>query len=130
MQRKTITTDELVFVAFNSRVFAVDRADGAIIWRWKSTVAGASGMPMLLPSDDRLIVSISGYTWALDLTDGRELWFQPFKGEGTGIPMLATARVSADAGSAGAAAAAAASAAAAAAAGAMAASTAAAAASS
>jgi hypothetical protein len=46
----------------------------------------------ILPDDDLLLVSCRGYTWALDPATGMTLWHQPFKGEGTGIPSLATMR--------------------------------------
>ncbi|MFM1804035.1 MAG: hypothetical protein RL136_914 [Planctomycetota bacterium] len=128
MPRATLTTDDLVFVAFNGRVLAIDREDGSIVWKWRPQAKGAfASTVMLLPSDDRLIVSINGYTWALDLVDGRELWFQPFKGEGTGIPVLASTRSVSDGGAVAGAAAAQAAAAAAAAGAAVAASSAAAA---
>jgi len=90
MPRETLTTDDLLFVSFGDKVFAVDRADGSIVWKWKAPKS--TGLVALLPSGDRLFVSINGYTWALDPTDGAELWFQPFKGEGVGVAMLATMR--------------------------------------
>jgi outer membrane protein assembly factor BamB len=93
MARETLTTDDLLFVAFNSRVIAVDRLDGTEVWRWKARASGAgTSVPILLPDGDRLFVSIGGYTWALDPLDGRVLWHQPFKGDGVGIPSLATMR--------------------------------------
>jgi outer membrane protein assembly factor BamB len=46
----------------------------------------------ILPDGDVVFVSTQGYTWALDPATGRELWHQPFKGEGWGIPTLATMR--------------------------------------
>lgn len=90
MPRETLTTDDLLFVSFVDKVFAVDRADGSIVWKWKAPKS--TGLVALLPSGDRLFVCINGYTWALDPTDGAELWFQPFKGEGVGVAMLATMR--------------------------------------
>jgi outer membrane protein assembly factor BamB len=86
--RSTLTTDDLLFVSFSDKVFALDRADGSIVWKWKSPKS--TGLVALLPSGDRLFVSINGYTWALDPTSGAELWFQPFKKEGVGVAMLAT----------------------------------------
>ncbi|NBX25786.1 MAG: hypothetical protein EBQ99_07020 [Planctomycetes bacterium] len=93
MPRDTLTTDDLLFVAFNGRVIAVDRLDGTEVWRWKAQASGAgTAVPILLPDGDRIFVCCSGYTWALDPLDGRVLWHQPFKGEGMGIPSLATMR--------------------------------------
>jgi outer membrane protein assembly factor BamB len=90
MTRQSLTTDELLFVSFVDKVFAIDRLDGSIVWKW--TAPKSTGFVTMLPSVDRLFVSINGYTWALDPTNGQELWFQPFKGEGIGTAMLATMR--------------------------------------
>jgi len=90
MPRTSLTTDDLLFVSFNSRVFALDREDGGVVWKWKASKS--TGLPTLLPDGDRLFVSLNGYTWALDPTNGAELWFQPFDGEGIGLAMLANMR--------------------------------------
>lgn len=90
MATRALTTDDLLFVSFADKVIAVDRLDGSVVWKWKATKS--NGLVALLPSGDRLFVSINGYTWALDPTNGTELWFQPLKGEGIGIAMLATMR--------------------------------------
>jgi outer membrane protein assembly factor BamB len=90
MATRALTTDDLLFVSFVDKVIAVDRLDGSIVWKWKASKS--TGFVSLLPSGDRLFVSVNGYTWALDPTNGAELWFQPFKGEGVGIAMLATMR--------------------------------------
>lgn len=102
MEHRVLGTDDLLFVSFNSRVIAVDRTDGSVVWRWKAP-RGLGGLVTMLPSEDRLFVSSNGYTWALDPRDGSVIWHQPFRGEGTGIPMLATMRSVADAGGAAAA---------------------------
>ncbi|MEY3141951.1 MAG: hypothetical protein RLY21_444 [Planctomycetota bacterium] len=90
MATRALTTDDLLFVSFVDKVIAVDRLDGSVVWKWKAPKS--TGLVALLPSGDRLFVSINGYTWALDPTNGTELWFQPFKGDGVGIAMLATMR--------------------------------------
>lgn len=82
--------EKVVFAAFNGRVFAIDRRDGAILWRWKVPKGGS--FVTLLPDGDQLLVCADGYLWALRAEDGTMLWSQPFKGEGTGIPMLASPR--------------------------------------
>jgi outer membrane protein assembly factor BamB len=90
MARRGSATNELVFVAFNSRVFALNRRDGCVVWRWKGSGGAGSGVPILMPDGDRIIVCINGYTWALNALSGEQLWYQPFEGEGTGIPSLAS----------------------------------------
>jgi len=82
--------EDLVFVAFNSRVFAVDRYDGSIIWRFK--ISKGSGFVALLLDGDRLVVSSNGYTHCLDPWRGTELWSQVFSGEGIGVPSIASVR--------------------------------------
>ncbi len=81
--------DHAIYAAFNGRVFALDRRDGSILWRWKTP---KGNFVTLLPDGDQLLVCSNGYLWALRAEDGLCLWSQPFKGEGTGIPFLASPR--------------------------------------
>ena len=81
--------DHAIYAAFNGRVFALDRRDGSILWRWKTP---KGNFVTLLPDGDQLLVCSDGYLWALRAEDGSCLWSQPFKGEGTGIPVLASPR--------------------------------------
>jgi len=82
-------SDYATFVAFNGRVFALDRRDGSILWRWDTP---KGNFVTLLPDGDQLLVCSDGYLWALRAEDGSLVWSQPFKGEGTGIPFLASPR--------------------------------------
>ena len=81
--------DHAIYADFNGRVFALDRRDGSILWRWKTP---KGNFVTLLPDGDQLLVCSNGYLWALRAEDGLCLWSQPFKGEGTGIPVLASPR--------------------------------------
>jgi len=63
MATRALTTDDLLFVSFNGKVIAVDRLDGSIVWKWKASKS--TGLVVLLPSGDRLFVSINGYTVAI-----------------------------------------------------------------
>ena len=83
-------SDHAIYAAFNGRVFALDRRDGSILWRWTTPKGG--NFVTLLPDGDQLLVCSNGYLWALRAEDGTPLWSQPFKGEGTGIPFLASPR--------------------------------------
>lgn len=87
--------EQVVYIAFNHRVFALDRRDGTIRWRWKAPKGG--DFVTLLPDGDQVIVCSDGYLWALSAEDGKERWFQPFKGEGTGVPVLTSPRATAGA---------------------------------
>lgn len=81
------TIQDIVFMGFNSRVVALDRETGDVIWRWKSPKGSASHVAVLL-DNDRLICSVQGYTYCLDPLTGAQLWANPLKGEGYGIPSL------------------------------------------
>ena len=84
------TNDSLIFVSFNSRVVALDRHSGKLVWDWKSPKG--SGFVAVLLDADRLIVSVQGYTYCLDPDSGICLWSNPLSGMGTGIPCLASSR--------------------------------------
>ena len=81
--------DHAIYAAFNGRVFALDRRDGSIMWRWETP---KGNFVTLLPDGEQLLVCSDGYLWALRAEDGSLVWSQPFKGEGTGIPFLASPR--------------------------------------
>jgi outer membrane protein assembly factor BamB len=97
MGEPSMTVDDLLFVAFNGRVLAVDRRSGVVMWRWE---CDRRSFVAILPRPDAVFVSCDGYTWALDPWTGAEIWHQPFKGEGTGVPMLGTMSGVSDAGGA------------------------------
>jgi outer membrane protein assembly factor BamB len=77
----------LVFLGFNSRVAALNRATGEIVWKWKCP-EGTSKYVALLLDDDRLMVSVEGYTYCLNPLTGEEMWRNPLTGFGLGIPTL------------------------------------------
>ncbi|HEX4132057.1 MAG TPA: PQQ-binding-like beta-propeller repeat protein [Pirellulales bacterium] len=81
---------QLAFVGFNSRVVALDRDTGELVWSWKSTKG--SGFVAVLLDGDRLIASVQGYTYCLNPLTGEQLWFNPLTGMGTGVPCLASVR--------------------------------------
>jgi len=82
--------DKLIFVGFNSRVVALHRDTGELVWQWKSSYG--SGYVTLLLDGDRLIVSVIGYTYCLDPATGNEVWFNELPGLGTGVASLASIR--------------------------------------
>jgi outer membrane protein assembly factor BamB len=82
-----LTIQDLAFVGFHSRVLALDRDTGEIVWDWKSPKGSSSHVAVLLDGD-RLIVSVQGYMYCLNPITGRQLWYNPLKGFGTGIPSL------------------------------------------
>lgn len=84
--RDDLALTDLVFLGFNSRVVALDRETGQVVWSWKSPKG--TGFPSVLLDGDRLVVSIHGYTYCLDPLDGTLLWSNPLKGMGVGTPSL------------------------------------------
>ena len=82
--------NDLVFTGLNSRVAALNRNTGAIVWRW-SAPAGTT-YTILLLDGDRLIVSVHGYMFALDAATGRQLWDNEMAGFGYGVASLASVR--------------------------------------
>jgi hypothetical protein len=80
--------EEIVFVGFNSRVAALDRNTGELIWDWTSP--RGSGYVSVLLDGDRLIASVVGYTYCLNPQTGEELWHNDLKGMGTGVACLAS----------------------------------------
>lgn len=77
---------DLIYVGFNSRIAALDRATGELVWDWKAPYG--SGFVALLLDGEQLIVSVQGYTWALDPLTGDTLWENQLKGFGYGVPCL------------------------------------------
>lgn len=84
------TVEDLVYVGFNSRVVALDRYTGELVWSWKSP--RGSGFVALLLDGDRLIASVNGYTYCLEPLFGQQVWGNPLRGMGVGVPSLASVR--------------------------------------
>jgi len=87
-ETKTRHPADLVYVGFNSRVCALDRDTGELIWSWTSP--HGSGFVVLLFDSDRLIASVQGYTYCLDPATGELMWSNPLKGKGLGTPCIAS----------------------------------------
>lgn len=83
--------DAFIFVGFNSRVAALHRDSGDILWQWKSPKGSCPYVSVLLDGD-RLVVSVNGYTYCLDAFTGEELWRNYFSGFGLGYPTITSAR--------------------------------------
>jgi hypothetical protein len=84
--------EDMVFVALNRWVVALDRDSGEFLWQWKAPKAGGGGYMTLLPDRDRLVVSAGGYVYCLDAATGQERWHNPLTGFGVGVAALATVR--------------------------------------
>jgi outer membrane protein assembly factor BamB len=77
---------DLIFIGFNRRVAALRRGNGEILWQWKAPF-GTQYVSLLLDRDI-LIVSVDGYTYALDPLTGQEIWMNKMLGFGTGVASL------------------------------------------
>jgi outer membrane protein assembly factor BamB len=82
--------DALIFTGFNSRVAALNRDTGETVWTWRSPKG--SGYTTVLLDGDLLIVSVEGYTYALDSVTGQQVWFNDLPGMGSGVATLASLR--------------------------------------
>lgn len=82
--------DQFLFVGFNSRVAALNRDTGNLVWQWESPKG--MGYTTILLDGDRLIVSVQGYTYCLDPLNGQTWWFNELPGMGTGVASLASVR--------------------------------------
>ncbi len=90
-QRFQAALGRLVFLGFNSYVIALDRDTGELVWQWVSP-QGRSSYVALLLDGDRLIASVQGYTYCLNPLSGEQVWANPLKGFGTGVPALVSLR--------------------------------------
>jgi outer membrane protein assembly factor BamB len=82
--------EDLIYVGFNSRVAALNRDTGEIVWSWRSPKG--TGYTTVLLDGDRLIVSVIGYTYCLHPETGQVLWFNELPGFGAGVASLASVR--------------------------------------
>ncbi|NRA76502.1 MAG: hypothetical protein HRU16_11220 [Planctomycetes bacterium] len=99
LENTNVSLSDMLFVGFNSRVFAVRRETGQTIWSWKSPKGVDNFVALLIDGED-LIASIDGYTYRLDPYTGDELWLNSFEGHGYGTPSLVTVNASSDMGAA------------------------------
>ncbi|HVJ68349.1 MAG TPA: PQQ-binding-like beta-propeller repeat protein [Caulifigura sp.] len=87
-EQSAVNPADLIFVGFNRQVCALHRDTGDLVWTWKA--AEGSGFVVLLYDTDRLIASVQGYTYCLDPATGSQMWANPLKGFGLGVPCLAS----------------------------------------
>jgi outer membrane protein assembly factor BamB len=79
----------LVFVGFNSRIAALHRDNGEIVWQWKAPKpTGGAYVSLLLLDEARLIASANGYTYCLDPRTGEQRWYNELSGFGTGVTSI------------------------------------------
>ena len=83
-----MNVDELLFVAFNGRVAALYKQTGELCWHW--IAPKGRGFVSVLVEEEKVYVSVTGYTYCLDARTGSQLWYNPMKGFGFGVTCLAT----------------------------------------
>jgi len=79
---------DLVFTGFNSRVAALCRTTGDIVWSWAAP-KGSEYVTLLLDGE-LLIVSVNGYMYALEALTGEVRWMNEMSGFGFGVTSLAS----------------------------------------
>jgi outer membrane protein assembly factor BamB len=84
-----MSLQDLLFVGFNGRVVALEQRSGELVWDWKCPKP-VGQMVAVLVQGERIYASSDGYTYCLDAISGEQLWDNPLKGMGTGVPCLAT----------------------------------------
>ncbi len=77
---------DFVFSGFNSRVAAINRRTGQILWQWQAP-KGTCYVSLLLEAD-MLVVSVDGYMYGLAPLTGAQRWYNPMSGFGTGVTSL------------------------------------------
>jgi outer membrane protein assembly factor BamB len=92
------TLADLIFVGFNSRVIALDRYSGELVWEWKSPEG--RGYVTLAVDGDRVIAAVMGYIYCLDPLFGQEVWRNTLPKKGVGVTSIASSRASASGGDA------------------------------
>jgi outer membrane protein assembly factor BamB len=84
-----MSIERMVFVGLNGRVASLERETGTLLWEWRCPKP-RSGYVTMLVEQDRLFVTVNGYTYCLDAFTGEQLWYNPLKGYGTGVASIAT----------------------------------------
>jgi outer membrane protein assembly factor BamB len=86
----TTNVQDLVYVGLNSRIAAMDRDTGNIVWQWRAAKPRSGGyVSLLLLDETRLIVSVNGYTYGLDPLTGQQRWYNELSGFGSGVTSIA-----------------------------------------
>jgi outer membrane protein assembly factor BamB len=81
--------NNVLFVGLNSRVAALDRDTGEVVWQWRAPKPKAGGyVSLLLIDPNRLIASVNGYTYCLDPRTGEQQWFNELAGFGSGVTSI------------------------------------------
>ncbi len=81
--------NNVFFVGLNSRVAALDRNTGEIVWQWRAPKPKSGGyVSLLLLDQQRLIASVNGYTYCLDPRTGEQHWSNELAGFGSGVASI------------------------------------------
>jgi outer membrane protein assembly factor BamB len=81
--------DSILFVGLNSRVAALHRNTGEIVWKWRAPRPMRGYVSLLLLDGHRLIASVNGYTYCLDARTGEQYWSNELTGFGWGVTSIA-----------------------------------------
>ena len=85
-----MSIEDLLFVGFNGVVVALEKQSGEQVWKWDCPKPSRQ-MVAILVEEECVFASSAGYTYCLEGLTGQQLWYNPLKGLGSGVPCLATA---------------------------------------
>jgi outer membrane protein assembly factor BamB len=85
-----IATDinQLLYVGFASKVTALSRSTGQIVWTWACEHSDGD-VAILIQDTQRMYVSADGYTYCLNPMTGEQIWCNEMEDMGCGHPTLA-----------------------------------------
>ncbi len=82
----------MVYVGIKTFVLALDRKDGAELWRTQlpAKFKSSASLVSVVRDAEGLFATCAGEIFALDPRDGTLLWHEPLKGLGSGFTTVAT----------------------------------------
>jgi outer membrane protein assembly factor BamB len=92
IREELMSVDQFVFVGLNSKVVALDRDTGKMVWEWSAAGIWSGYFVSLLLDGDRLVAAVNGYLYCLNARTGRLLWENQMKGCGLGLTALTSLR--------------------------------------
>ena len=80
--------NDVILLGLNSRVVALHRTDGSILWTQQLDGMLGDGFVTLQSDEQNVYAYAKGHLHCLDLLSGRVLWTNELKGYGYGIGSL------------------------------------------
>jgi outer membrane protein assembly factor BamB len=87
-QQRAIPANEVIILAMNRQVAAVNKSDGRIVWSTELLGGVGSGFITLAIEGERIFAGCAGHLHCLDLGTGRILWTNELPGYGYALASL------------------------------------------